>query len=170
MIIFLNGSINAGKSTIAKLLSQKLGNSALVEVDVMREMIEWMPLDQTLTLNLKNAVSVIRNFSQSGLDVVVAYPLSQDDYDYVIESLKDLNTKIQVFTLAPKLEKILLNRGKRELTDWERGRIKDHYETGLHCPNFGEIIDNSEQKPENTVEYILNKLDETKSLWPRKLS
>jgi len=39
MIIFLNGSINSGKSTVAKLLIKGLSNCALLEIDVFHEMI-----------------------------------------------------------------------------------------------------------------------------------
>ena len=44
MIIFLNGSINSGKSTIAKLLVKAMPNAAIVEIDALREMINWMPI------------------------------------------------------------------------------------------------------------------------------
>jgi len=33
VILFLNGPINAGKTTVAKILAQKLPNVALVEID-----------------------------------------------------------------------------------------------------------------------------------------
>ena len=158
MIIFLNGSINTGKSTVAKILAKKLENTALLEIDDLRQMISWLPIDQAVPINLENAVSVIRNFSNRGLDVIVPYPLSENNYDYLMDNLKDLNTKIYVFTLAPKLEKTLTNRGNRELNDSERERIKHHYNIGIHSPSFGEIIDNSNQTPEETVGLILAKL------------
>ena len=75
-----------------------------------------------------------------------------------MDSLKDINTKIYVFTLAPKIEKALTNRGARELNNWERERIKHHYNIGIQHPSFGEIIDNSDQKPEETVQLILNRI------------
>lgn len=158
MIIFLNGSMNAGKSTVAKLLVKELPNTALLEIDSLREMIDWMPLDQSIPINLENAVSVIKNFVAGGLNVVVPYPLSQKNYDYMLEKLKDLDIKIYVFTLAPKLEKVLTNRGTRELENSEKDRIKYHYDIGIHNPNFGEIIDNSELSPEDTAKIILNKI------------
>ncbi len=158
MIIFLNGPINAGKTTVAKILAKRLSRAALVEIDALRSMIEWMPIDQAVPINLENAVCVIRNFSKNGLNVIVPYPLSQENYDYISASLKDLDTKIYVFTLAPKLEKALTNRGARELDDWERERIKHHYNVRMHDPSFGEIIDNSEQAPEKTADYILAKI------------
>ncbi len=158
MIIFLNGPINAGKTTVAKILAKKLSNVALVEIDAFHDMIKWMPIDQAVPINLRNAVSVIRNFSKSGLSVIVPYPLSEKNHDHVMGELKDLDAKIYVFTLAPKLEKVLINRGTRDLDDWERDRIKHHYDIGIHSPSFGEVIDNSEQTPEQTAEYILAKI------------
>jgi hypothetical protein len=158
MIIFINGSINSGKSTIAKLLVKELTKTALVEIDTFHEMIEWMPIDEAIPLNLENALTVIRNFTNRGLNVIVPYPLSQKNYDYFITGLKNLEVETHVFTLAPKLEKTLTNRGTRELTDWERQRIQHHYNIGIHKPNFGEIIDNTDQAPEETAKLILNKI------------
>ena len=158
MIIFINGSINSGKSTVTKLLAKELSNTALIEIDVLREMIEWMPLEEAIPLNLENALTLIRNFITRDLNVIVPYPLSQKNFDYFTAGLKDLDIETHVFTLAPKLEKVLTNRGTRELTDWERQRIQHHYEIGIHKPTFGEIIDNTDQTPEETVKIILNKI------------
>ena len=159
MIIFLSGSINAGKSTVAKILSKKLGNSALLEIDVLREMIDWMPLEQSITINLENAVSLIKNYDKNGLNVIVPYPISEKNHAYMIEALKDARDPILFFTLSPKLEKALTNRGGRELDNWEIERIKHHYNIGLPTPAFGEIIDNTEQTPEETVDFILSKIN-----------
>lgn len=158
MIIFINGSINSGKSTVTKLLVKELSNTALIEIDVLREIIEWMPLEEAIPLNLENALTLIRNFIARDLNVIVPYPLSQKNFDYFTAGLKDLDIETHVFTLAPKLEKALTNRGTRELTDWERQRIQHHYDIGIHKPTFGEIIDNTDQTPEETVKIILNKI------------
>jgi hypothetical protein len=159
MIIFLNGSINAGKTTVANILVKKLSNAALLEIDSLRAMISWMPIDQAVPVNLENAISVIKNFSNRGLNVIVPYPVSQNNYEYLIEQLKEIDTPKHFFTLAPKIEKTLTNRGTRELDDWERDRIKYHYDSGITTPSFGEIIDNSEQTPVETAEYILSKIN-----------
>jgi adenylate kinase family enzyme len=158
MIIFINGSINAGKTTVSKILAERIPNVALVEIDTLNGMIEWMPIDQAVPINLENAVSVIKNFSNRGLNVIVPYPLSQKNHDYVVKNLKDTKAKIYTFTLAPKLEKTLTNRGTRDLNDWERERIKHHYNIGIHVPSFGEIIDNTDQTPTETANYIISKI------------
>lgn len=163
MIIFLNGSINAGKSTIAKILAKNIANTALLEIDVFHEMVKWMPIDQAVSLNLENAVSIILNFAKRNLNVIVPYPLSQKNYEYMTDNLKEINAKIYFFTLAPKLEKVLTNRGTRELADKEKDRIKHHYDIGIQNPKFGEKIDNSDQTPQETADYILSKIHELQS-------
>ena len=156
MLIFLNGSINSGKSTVAKILVEKIPKTALLEIDSLRAMINWMPLSESIPLNLENAVSLIKNFTKQGLNVVIPYPLSQKNYDYFVSNLSDLNTKIFVFTLAPKLEIALTNRGTRALSEAEKDRIKYHYEIGIPNPSFGQIIDNSALTPDEVVSLILN--------------
>jgi adenylate kinase family enzyme len=158
MLIFLNGSVNAGKSTVAKILAKKLSNTAVVEIDSLREMIAWMPIGEAVPINLENAILVIKNFVKRNLNVIVPYPLSQNNYDYVFNELKNIDTKIYFFTLAPKLEKILTNRGERELNEGEKERIKHHYSIGINNPSFGIVIDNSDQIPEQTAEEILKNI------------
>lgn len=163
MIVFLNGSINAGKSTVAKILAKKLPGAALLEIDAFHEMIEWMPIDKAVPINLENALSVTKNFVKREINVIVPYPLSQKNYDFMLSGLKDIKTDIHVFTLAPKIEKVLENRGTRELDEQEKERIKYHYDIGIPNPTFGEIIDNSDQTPQETTDYILSKIHELQS-------
>jgi inorganic pyrophosphatase len=171
MIIFINGSINSGKSTIAKLLAKKISNVAIIEIDALREMIDWMPIDRAVPINLENAVSIIRNFAEHNISCIIPYPLSQRNYNNLIDKLSNLNESIYCITLSPPLKNTLTNRGTRELTDWERERIKYHYSIGIHTPSFGEIIDNSEQTPEETVGLILSffKISNSESLIPSEI-
>jgi len=156
MIVFINGSINSGKSTLAKLLADRIGDCAIVEIDNLREFIDWMPIEKAILLNLKNTVSVIKNFANENLNVIIPYPLSEKNYDFLKTNLSKLKTKIYCFTLAPKLEEVLKDRRNRKLDDWERERIKYHYEIGINKPSFGEIIDTTNQTPEETLELIVS--------------
>lgn len=159
MIIFINGSINSGKSTVSKLLSKKIGNCAILEIDELRNFIEWMPLEQSIPLNWENAFLLIRNFVKNKINVIVPYPISQKNYERIINSLNDFKNDIYFFTLNPSLDIVSQNRGERNLDEWERERIKYHYGIGINNPTFGEVIDNSKQTPEETVEEILEKID-----------
>jgi hypothetical protein len=155
MIIFLNGTINAGKSTVARLLKSKLPRPAVVEVDSLRAFIDWMDLDEAIPLNLENAASVIRNFALRGFNVIVPTPLSEQDYAFLSAKLAGLDAKIQAFTLSPSLTKLKTDTPLRKLSAWERQRMDHHHATGLVNPNFGVTIDNTRQRPEETAAEIL---------------
>ena len=154
MIIFLSGSINSGKTTIAQLLKKEFPASAHIEVDVLHDMVEWMPLDDAIPLNLKNALALTNNFIEEDLDVIISYPLSKAEYEYFNQSLP-LDIQRFFFTLNPRLDHALTNRGSRELTGWEIERIKYHYETGINDPGFGIVLDTTMHSPEDTVNEIL---------------
>ena len=53
MIILLNGCINAGKTTVAKAIVSRTNEFAHVEVDALRDFIRWMPLEESIELNLQ---------------------------------------------------------------------------------------------------------------------
>lgn len=155
MIILLSGSINAGKTTVSKMLVHLLPRTAHVEVDDLHEFIAWMPLEESIPLNLQNAAAVTRTFADYGLHVVISYPLRQEDYDYLLRELQPLGKPIFCVTLSPKLDTVLKNRGERELTEWELQRIPYHYQTGINNPSFGLAIDNTHQTPEETAREII---------------
>ncbi len=159
MIILLSGSINAGKTTVSKLLVQLLPRTAHVEVDDLSDFIEWMPLLESIPLNLANAAAVTRNFVMFGLNVIVSSPLRQEDYDYLLRELQPLGVPLHCITLDPSMAVALTNRGTRALTEWELGRIPQLYAEGIPNPAFGIIIDNSHQTPEETAREILTQID-----------
>ncbi len=155
MIILLSGSINSGKTTVAKQLVRLLPRTAHVEVDSLREFIGWMPLAASIPLNLENAVAVTRNFVAHGLNIIVSTPISQEEYDYLKHELEPLGVPIHCVTLNPDLAVALTNRGTRELTEWELRRIPYHYETGINNPPFGIVINNTRLTPEEAAREIL---------------
>jgi adenylate kinase family enzyme len=154
MIILINGSINSGKSTIAKILSDKIPNTAVLEIDTLREFIKDVPLEKAIPINLENAISLITNFVKHNFNVIVPYPLSRQNYDFLVKGFKKTNQKIYVFTLNPKMGVALSGRG-RSLDEWEKERIKYHYKININNPGFGNVIDNSNQTPEETANQIL---------------
>lgn len=160
MIIIINGSINSGKTTVAELLVKQLPGTAHIEVDKLRGFVDSMPLTpELINMNLENSAMVTRTFIKHGLDVVITYPLSKNNYDFLIKTIDLPEQKIIVFTLNPELSSVLKNRGNRELNDWEIKRIKHHYESGINNPEFETIlIDNSNQTPEETAAQIFEQL------------
>jgi hypothetical protein len=154
--ILINGSINAGKTTVSQALCALLPRTAHVEVDTLHDFIEWMSLEESIPLNLKNAAAVGRNFLEYGLNVVISSPLNLPDYEYLVAELAGF--PLACFTLSPPLEVAQRNRGARALSDWEHQRIAYHYATGIAHPAFGTIIDNAAQTPQQTAEAIIRSL------------
>ena len=158
MIIFISGSINAGKSTVAKIVAGKIKNCAILEIDDLRQLVSWLPIDQAVPICLKNTVFIIKKFSQKKIDVVVPYPLSEKNYRYLKKSLKGLKEKIYFFTLNPDLKSVLRNRGTRKLSVKEKNRIKYHYQIGINQPSFGITINNTNQTANQTAKIILKNI------------
>jgi len=154
IIVFISGSINSGKTTIARLLKDQIPNCAHIEVDDLRAMIDWMPLEEVIPLILQNALSITKNFIEKNISVIISYPLSRSEYEFFNRNLPEDIDRF-FFTLNPKLEYALTNRGTRELTEWEIERIKYHYKSGINNPGFGITIDNTIQTPEETLNEIL---------------
>ncbi len=153
MIIFLSGSINSGKTTIGKLLKTKFPNTAHID-DELHNMVDWLPLEEAIALHIKNTLSLTLNFLEKDFNVIISYPLSKVEYEYFNRNLP-LDTERFFFTLNPRLDYALTNRGTRELTEWETERIKFHYQTGINNPGFGITLDNTMNTPAETVIEIL---------------
>src|ERR1700724_3065460 len=123
-VIWLNGAINSGKTATAKALQALIPRTAHVEVDSLNAFINWMPLQESIPIDLDNAVAVATVFFSYGLNVVVTYPLSTACHERVVDRA---TFPLRFFTLKPSLEICLRDRGQRPLSDWERQRISYHY-------------------------------------------
>lgn len=162
MIIFVNGSINSGKTTVAKELQKMIPKCAVVEIDAFHDFVPWMELKEVLPLNYKNATDVIRNFAQAGLTVIVPYPLSKVRFEELSATLKEFGP-IHAFTLSPDLEAVSKNRGTRVLTNEERERIQYHYKIGINNPGYGKVINNTNQTVDQTAKEILKMIGSDES-------
>jgi len=158
MIIFINGSINSGKTTVAKILAKKISNTANVEIDSLHNFIDWLEIDKAVPINLENGALIINNFVKHGYNVVVPYPLSQKNYEYMNRELSAFADQLYFFTLAPDIKKAQTSNRDRKITPWEHDRIQHHYNIGIASPSFGKIIDNTSQTPEETADEILSYL------------
>lgn len=159
MIIFINGSINSGKTSVAKALIGKLANTAHIEIDSLREFIENESLEKAIPINIENTILVGKNLLKHKYNLIISYPLPLHRTKELVDAFKEMDKEIYYFSLSPKLEKALENRGARELTEAEIERIKYHYEKGINDPGFGVAIDNSNQSINDTVEEILKNIN-----------
>lgn len=157
MIVILNGPINAGKTTIAQLLCRKIPNTAHVEVDKVREFIDWMEGSEGWIISFETAIEIAKKFVEKGLNVIFTYHISKEDYEEIVKNLHPHDQHIYAFTLKPAKKVLLQNRGNREMSRREINRINELYDREMYR-SYGEIIDNTNQKPDETADIIYEKI------------
>ena len=175
LILNINGAINAGKTTVSKILVNLLPKATFIEVDDLMTDEEQEKLGLSLhegwaerkrRLNEK----LIKLKQSREFDVVIfAYPIDEKSYQNW-SAMADKNTKFINITLAPSLAECLKNRGTRALTDWEKNRILEMYQTGYHNPPFSDfIINNDNQTPLETANIIKGFIEHALSLKQQSL-
>jgi adenylate kinase family enzyme len=155
-IIFIDGNMNAGKSTVAKLLARQIDRPAVVEIDELRHFISWMDVRDTIRLNWENALLLTKNFIKNDFNVIVPYPISIDNYNFIASQLVDVDAKLYFITLNPPTRVLLKNRGTRRLSRNEKVRIGELDKNGIAKQEYGLMIDNSKQEAQETVNEILS--------------
>lgn len=160
-IINIGGPINSGKTTVSKILAARLPNSVFIEVDELMsdEEAAAMPLFRDrIHERLRRLYAAIDKHILDGvLDYVIfAYPMYPDTFNAVSEIVAR-RADFVVVTLSPDMDKCRTNRGTRELTEWEVGRIKEMFDEGVSTFAKSDLfIDNTDQTPDETVTAIIS--------------
>jgi chloramphenicol 3-O-phosphotransferase len=168
-ITILTGPPGSGKTTIGKILANKIDNSAVVSTDSLRYFVkngcaeigkgeEWK---NQLRLGAENACLLSKNFVKNGfnvfLDDVICVKERMDIYK---ESLEGFEVKF--ILLMPKKE-ILLKRDL-ERGDWamkERaGYLHDKFTEFIKEEKCFIKIDNTNQNAKETAEEIILRLND----------
>lgn len=151
MVIFISGSVNAGKSTTAEVVAKKL-HAMFIDFDEVGHEVPDFVLEKDIPKVISKGIAIINELTDSGKTVVANYVLRPEDYEQLKAGLHD--NKQYYFTLAPRLDVAKSDRG-RGINDWESQRIQHHYDTGIHKPGFGEVIDNSDLTLDETADKII---------------
>lgn len=160
LILNINGPINSGKSTVSKQLVQMLPSAVFIEVDDLLSDEEEKNLGLTMQagwgerLNRLDKIISDQKNQQQYETIIFAYPMTENLYRRWSTHI-DKNTRFIAITLAPSLENCLTNRGTRQLTNWELGRIREMYNENYHRPKYSDlIINNDGQTPRQTARQI----------------
>ncbi len=152
--IWISGSINSGKSTIAKILSKEL-KMAVIELDAFSQFVEnFLSFEEYLKLNYEIFFEIVGVYNKRNIGVIIVYPIGEEKYT----ELKDRLNTFQIFAIDPTLEVVLTDRGERKLSEQERERIKYHYEKNIHNPSFGVRIETKDNPPEEIAKEIISKI------------
>ena len=150
--IWISGSINSGKSTVAKALGKQL-KMAVIELDTLSTFVEdFLGFEEYLKLNYEIFSEMVETYNNRNIGVIIVYPLGEKKY----EEIKNKLDNFTIFTLDPSLEVVLSDRGGRKLTEWEKDRIKYHYEQNIHNSSFTVRIDTKDKSTDATVSEIIN--------------
>lgn len=169
-LLVVTGIMAAGKSTIARLLAQRFARGVHVEADVLQRMIVsggvWVSQPgepdgeaaQQLRLRLKNACLLARSFFEAGFTVVIDDIIMGDRWTHLQEELRGLPFSLVI--LAPRVDVVARQRDLNRPKDPQGDAWAAYLDHALRTTmaNVGLWIDSSEQTPEETVEYILQRL------------
>lgn len=148
LIICINGSINSGKSTIARLLAARLA-ARFVEGDDHDG--RDLPFEQMILHAVRRLAAQIAEATET---LVIAYPLREQDYAALRDAAEIRGLELLVVTLSPPLEAALGKRGARVLDDGERSRIREMYSEGYHERPFSDLVIEGALTPDTIVETI----------------
>ena len=151
MLIYINGSINSGKSTIGRLLARDLTNTVHIEVDDLRHFADCLSLSEAIPYCVEDTVTLTRSWLSRGFNVVVTWPIDQRTHALFEREAASAGVPIHTITLRPPLEVAVSDRGQRQLSDRERARIREQYQSPHIDPGIGTVIDNSRQTPDETL-------------------
>jgi len=137
IVICLNGPINAGKSTIGRVLAGMLPDAEFIEGDD-HGIPEGVPFQEMIERATAWLAERIGETQRSFL--VIAYPLRPEDFILLREACAKRGARLIVVTLAPPMELVLKDRGTRKLDDEERSRIREMYEEGYAGRDFSDLV------------------------------
>ena len=158
ILIYINGSINSGKSTIGRLLTANLPGTIHIEIDELRHFAGCLSLSDACPYCVVDASTLTRNWLARGFNVVVTWPISQRDYEVFERVAANAGVSIHAFTLRPSIDVATSNRGGRQLTERERARIREQYRLPHIDPGIGTVIDNGLQTPAETLATVRDAL------------
>ena len=164
MLIILSGPPAAGKSTIGEKLALAFPRSVNFSLDDIRHFVKngyvapWNDTEEEgqSTLATTVAIAMIKQYLAKNFVVII------DDVidDQGVKVYKDQLDEIQAFLLLPRL-KILKERDARRTPAKQMGsRVEELYrEIAAKKYELLQIIDSSDQAPEETVTLIQNKVE-----------
>ena len=172
MVIFVNGSFGVGKTTVARLLAQRLPRSALFDpeplgVVLMRFSAPWpssAPSDDFQDLSVWRTLSIgsIRALRRFRETVVVPMAFSNVAYlDQFLTSVRQRDRETYHFCLTAPMEivraRLMARAGRRDPTVWQLRR-------GAECcaahqrPEFAERIATEGRSPQHVADEIIDRV------------
>lgn len=103
-IILISGKSGSGKSTCGKLLHEALEHSVLIESDALIKVKPWTIDEKFMTLKLKNASDLIRNYWNAGYKYILCPGLvwNQQELATLLSFIPEYEKHIVLFWLETR--------------------------------------------------------------------
>lgn len=161
-LIFINGTMGAGKTSVCRCLQKRLPANVFLDGDDLWNMRPFTVNDATKTMIVRNIAAVLENFLESGQfdNVLFCWVMHEREIVDEILSLLKAPFTFRLFTLtcaadalAARLEADIA-QGKRT-----RGVIGRSAERAGHYRNMrSEVIDTTDLSPEECADRIAARL------------
>jgi hypothetical protein len=153
-VLFLNGPINSGKSTIGKILSQQLKDAVFLEGDEVVSK-EDLSFQQWTVATVMTATLKACELAHELKLPIIAFPLRDSDWKIISKLCDHAGVAPICITLDPGQDIALSARSGRELTVKEKERIQEMYQEGYHERIFSSLVlHNGDESAEATSRKI----------------
>jgi hypothetical protein len=155
-VIFINGPLNAGKTTIGKLLSEQMPDAIFLDGD---DIVSQEGLDFAKWVIATVMTGTLRacELAHEGKLPVIAFPLRENDWKVITGLCNHAGVTPICITLDPGMEAAKANRGSRNLKDKEIQRIQEMYQENYHQRPFSALtVNNQKETPQATCDQILS--------------
>lgn len=174
MILLINGSYGVGKTTVGRILRQRITNSRLYNPEWTGSVLMRLPICfngsgtddfQDIDLWRKSVVAGIKIFRFAARDTVIV-PMAfcrQEYFDEISAAICKIDDQVRIFCLRASFETILKRLEKRG-EKIENGKSNWSVRKAAECieahkdKNFGEAIDTNELNAGEVADEILKKL------------
>lgn len=158
-LYLITGPAGVGKTTISKLIAEKLPKSALIEGDDIYHLVKggyvnpWQEGNH-LDVFWQNSVLLINNFLDNGYDVVFNYIIRNKKFIELEKLFKDFDTKFVVLTVN---ENVIMKRDQERPLDCQMGQRAIDLLNKFKNDNYDSkyILDTSNLSIDDTVEIII---------------
>jgi len=166
----ITGIAAAGKSTVSQLLAERFERGVHVRGDVYRRMIvsgreemTWVPTDEAIAqmnLRYRLGASTADAYATAGFDVVVQDIVMGHDLATYIDRIR--TRPLHVVVLVPRPEVVSAREEARPKTAYRGDITPTNLDEAMReTPRIGLWLDTSEQTPDETVDEILRRRDES---------